>query len=305
LVTTDATGTYPATGISSPTYVTGWVGSAVNFTASNAQYFSAGYIPLNSRSFTIEFWFYATDINAWDYAFMGEYLGQTTDQCLFINIRNQTLFFGFFGDDTPANTTLVVNKWYHAAFVYDSTTLQRYIYLNGILDGQTTANGDFAGSSVPFTIGGAEIGGSMPLYVYYSGIIDHVTVSSRVKSSCEIYLDANLACYFTFDSASSVVDSGPNFLTANNIGATAMAGRINQALQFSSSLSYITINGISALKSENTVFSISLWINPTNVCGGATLIHAATQSDGLYSFVKHDLKGVLKFKGRNLDALPH
>jgi hypothetical protein len=305
LVTTDATGNYPATGISSPTYVTGWVGSAVNFTASNAQRFSAGNIPLKSRSFTIEFWFYATDINAGDYAFMGEYLGQTTDQCLFINIRSQRLFFGFFNDDTPGSTTLVVNKWYHAAFVYDSTIHKRYIYLNGILDGQTAVIGDFVGSSVPFTIGGAEIGGSTNLNVYYSGVIDHVTVSSRVKSSCEIYLDANLACYFTFDSASSVVDSGPNFLTANNTGATSVPGRINQALKFSSSLSYITINGISALKSENSVFSISLWINPTNVCGGATLIHAATQSDGLYSFLKHDLKRVLKFKGRNLDALPY
>ncbi len=281
---TDATGNYPASGISSPNYVTGWVGSAVNFTASNAQRFSTGNILLNSRSFTIEFWFYATDISAWDYSFMGEYFGQTQDQCLFINIRYQKLFFGFFSDDTSGTTTLVINTWYHGAFVYDHTIRQRYIYLNGVLDRQTGVSNDFLGSSVPFTIGGAEIGGSTSPNVYYSGIIDHVTVSDRAKAACEIYLDANLACYFTFDSASSVVDSGPNFLIANNTGATAVNGRVNQALQFSSSLSYITVNGISALNFEYNFFSISMWINPTNVTGGATLIHASTQSNGSYSF---------------------
>ena len=58
-------------------------------------------------------------------------------------------------------------------------------------------------------------------------------------------------------------------------------GRVNQALQFSSAPSYVTINGISALTSSNKAFTISMWINPTNVTGGATLIHASTQSNGM------------------------
>lgn len=279
-VTTDATGIYPASGIASPTFVTGWVSSGVNFTASNAQRFSVGNIPLNSRSFSIEFWFYATNISAWDYAFVGEYSSQSTSECLFINIRYQKLFMGFFGDDISGVTTIVSNKWYHAAFTYYYINRQQSIYLNGILESQRTATNSFLGSSVPFTIGGARIGGSTSLDVYYSGIIDHVTVSSQVKSACEIYLDANLACYFTFDSSSSIVDSGPNFLIATNIGAMDTVGRINRALQFSTSLSYVTINGISALKSQSTVFSISMWINPSSVSGGGTLIHASTQSNG-------------------------
>ena len=282
-VTTDATGNYPASGIASPTYVNGWVSSAVSFMASNAQRFSAGNIPLDSRSFTIEFWFYATNIGSWDYSFMGEWSSSAPNRCLFINIRNQKLFFGFFNDDTAANTVLVANRWYHAAFVYDYTTRRRAIYLNGIKDGETTAINHFLGSSVPFTIGGARIGGSTTADVYYSGIIDHVTVSERVKTDCEIYLDANLACYFTFDSFSPLIDSGPNFLIANNTGATGANGRVNQSLQFSSSSSYITIENISALMSDRQAFSIAMWINPMNTSGGATLVHAATQNNGLHS----------------------
>jgi hypothetical protein len=80
--------------------------------------------------------------------------------------------------------------------------------------------------------------------------------------------------------ALSLNDSGPNFLTATNAGATSRTGRVNEAFQFSSALSFITINGISALASSNTAFTISMWINPTIVIGGATLIHASTQSDG-------------------------
>jgi hypothetical protein len=153
-----------------------------------------------------------------------------------------------------------------------------------VLDASRLIGNSFAGTTGNFTIGGAYIGGSSTTTVYYSGYIDHFTISSRAKSACEIYLDAALACYFTFDSALSLNDSGPNFLTATNTGATSTTGRINQALQFSSSVSYITIEGISALTFSNTVFTISMWINPTNVVGGATLIHASTQSNGAYEF---------------------
>ena len=48
-------------------------------------------------------------------------------------------------------------------------------------------------------------------------------------SAMRVTFDANLACYFTFDEISSVVDSGSNFLIAINTGATLVTGRMNQA----------------------------------------------------------------------------
>ncbi|CAF4044974.1 unnamed protein product, partial [Rotaria sp. Silwood1] len=274
--TTDATGNYSASGISSPTYVTGWVGSAISFTASNAQRLSTAYIPLNLRTFTIDFWFYATDVNSTiNFAFVGECTTQKTDLCLFINIHKRVLFFGFFNDDTAGNTTVSPNQWYHAAFVFDNSTLKQYIYMNGLLVGRTSAN-LLQTTSGPFTIGGATIGGNTNLYVYYSGYIDHLTISYRAKTACEIYLNAALACYFPFDSNAPLLDSGPNFLTAINTGATSVIGRVNQAWAFTSSLSYILISGISAMLPQYNVFTISTWINPTSVTGGATLIHCAS-----------------------------
>ncbi|CAF1332186.1 unnamed protein product [Rotaria sordida] len=153
--------------------------------------------------------------------------------------------------------------------------------MNGALVGQSSGVGPLQTTSGAFTMGGARIGGSTSLDVYYTGYIDHLTISNRMKSSCEIYLDAILACYLTFDSAVSIVDSGPNFLNVTNNGGTIVSGRVNQALQFSSSLSYVIVNGISALQSQYTVFTISMWVYPTNIINGATLIHASTLVDGL------------------------
>ncbi|CAF1074575.1 unnamed protein product [Rotaria sp. Silwood1] len=153
--------------------------------------------------------------------------------------------------------------------------------MNGAVVGQSSGVGPLETTSGAFTIGGARIGGSATLDVYYTGYIDHLTISNQTKSSCEIYLDAILACYLTFDSAVSLVDSGPNFLNVTNNGGTIVSGRVNQALQFSSSLSYFTVSGISALKSQYTVFTISMWVYPTNIINGATLIHASTLANGL------------------------
>jgi hypothetical protein len=285
-VTTDATGTYPASGIVSPTYVTGWVGSAISFNYSNAQRLSTTHIPLASATFTIDFWFYSTDLTTyWEYSLMGEFTSQAADHVLFLNIRNHTPYFGFWADDTISTTNVSVNTWYHIAFVYNNTTRQRTIYLNGLSIAQSIGTGYLQTTSSNFTIGGATIGGASSLYVYYTGYIDHLTISGRVKSACEIYLDAALACYFPFDLPSPLVDSGPNFLTAVNLGATSVVGRLNQAFQFSSSPSYITVSGITALQPQYTVFTISMWINPTSVIGGGTLIHGSTVSNGRYFFV--------------------
>ena len=284
-VTTDATGTYPLTGLSSPNYVPGWIGSAINFNAANVERLNTSNLPINGRSFSIDFWFNALNVSSgWDIPFMGQYTAQLQRQCLFLTIYASSLYFGFFGDDTFGAALLTPNTWYHAAFTFDSTTMQRSIYLNGVLDAQGATTGALQAPTNPFTIGGAKVGGRVATVdSYYTGYIDHVAISTRVKSSCEIYLTANLACYFTFDTASPPLDSGASHLTAVNTGASLINGSINQALQFSSPMTYITVSGISALKSAaNVAFSISMWVRPTTITGGATLIHASTQSNGQY-----------------------
>jgi hypothetical protein len=230
-------------------------------------------------------WFYPTDISSNnDYGMMGEYMSQTADGVFFISLYNQAPYFGFFGDDTFGSPAISTGVWYHLACVYDSTIGQRYIYLNGLVIVQSSGNSLLVTSGA-FTIGGASIGGRTPsLNMYYSGYIDHLTISTRAKSACEVYLGATLACYFPFDSVAPLIDSGPHFLTATNTGATTTTGRVNQAFIFSSATSYILITGVSALLVQNTVFSISMWVNPTSVSGGGTLIHTSSLASGVYLF---------------------
>ncbi|UJR18136.1 hypothetical protein I4U23_005036 [Adineta vaga] len=279
--TLDSIGNYSMNANFTPNYVQGWIGLAVDFSYNNQQYLQSTHIPLDSRSFTIDFWFYAPEMmDNVSYSFAGERHASENYQCLFLDIRDRYLYIGFYSDDLIGTTSLSANQWYHATFVYDSTIKQQLIYLNGILDNGVTIENDFVGTSGPFTIGGANIDGSGPVYSYYSGYIDHFSISYRVKSPCEIYLNAILFCYFPFDSALGLLDSGPNYLNAINSNGISTIGRVNQGIEFSLLLSYIMINGVNILNTVNNSFTISMWIKPFNLTSGGTLLHTSTQSDG-------------------------
>ena len=132
---------------------------------------------------------------------MGQHTDQGTNLSLFWFLQRRQ--YWKYGDFTP-------HTWHHVAFVFQNSTLQRYIYLTGVLDIRATAFGPLQATSGPFTVGAARVGGRVPtLDSYFTGYIDHATISGHPKSACEIYLTANLACYFTFVSASSAVDAGP------------------------------------------------------------------------------------------------
>ena len=119
-----------------------------------------------------------------------------------------------------------------------------------------------------------------------------------MKTACEVYLIANLACYLKFDSPSPTVDSGPNRLTIVNTGGISITnGRINQAMQFVSSSTFLTITDVSALKSPANAFSVSMWISPANINGG-TLIHASTQINGLFNVIAYGAYGSHKYLSR-------
>nr|AEN94410.1 RTX toxin-related Ca2+-binding protein [Adineta vaga] len=277
----DSIGNYSMNANFTPNYVKGWIGSAISFTYNNHSFIQTSHIPLDSRSFTIDFWFYVIDLTSFrDLGFGGECESSTNNKCLFLNIRDKHLRIVFFGADTPSTTNLLINQWYHTTFVYDSTINKQSIYLNGILDGNATVSNDFLGTTGLFTIGGAQIGGDSDSFVFYSGYIDHFGISYRIKSPCEIYLNAILYCYFSFDSTSFLNDSGPNYLNSINTNGIPTIGRVNQGIQFSSSLSYITINEVNILSTSNNPFTISMWIKPFNLTGGGTLLHTSTQVNG-------------------------
>lgn len=155
---TDVVGGY--NGYSSPnlpSFVTGVFGKAIYLNQSATQAIFTPYIPLRNRSFTVEAWIKPTGYpNPSDFSIVGLCPSQTTNYCLHINIRNTKLYFGFFFNDVQGGTIIQLNQWIHATFVFEVTTQVMTIYLNGVVDGQTTLSSSLLVMSGNFTIGTNE-----------------------------------------------------------------------------------------------------------------------------------------------------
>lgn len=63
----------------------------------------------------------------------------------------------------------------------------------------------------------------------------------RAKTAAEILNDATLATWHSFDGG-SYTDSGSLRLQATAVNLTSVPGRVNQAVQFTSSASYYQVN---------------------------------------------------------------
>jgi hypothetical protein len=111
--------------------------------------------------------------------------------------------------------------------------------------------------------------------------MEEMTVSNRVKSSCEILEIATLVAHFTFDNGSFLLDSGPNSLPAATTQSTSSvsSGRFSQAVHFNGSNStYFQMYGFYSLGIINKPFSISLWIRPTSLLG--IIVHVSSSALG-------------------------
>jgi len=99
--------------------------------------------------------------------------------------------------------------------------------------------------------------------------MDHMTVSNRAKSACEVLERATLAGRFTFDNTlSSLADSGPNEVTSNATDYTIVSGHSSQCISFTgSATSSLEASGFAALGIINQPFSISMWILPQTLSG--------------------------------------
>ena len=96
-----------------------------------------------------------------------------------------------------------------------------------------------------------------------------MTVSNRVKSSCEILEIATLVAHFTFDNGLFLINSGPNSLLATTaLTSSVSSGRFSESISFNGSqFSYFQSSGFTALGISNKAFSISLWVRPVSLSG--------------------------------------
>jgi hypothetical protein len=136
----------------------GYVNQALLLSATANQSVTAPYIPLANTSFTVEAWIKPTLLtNNLDHSILGLCASRSSYQCLHLLLRrngsNFFLYFGHFSDDCQGSTSVSINQWIHAAFVFDLVTMRQSIYLNGRLDGSRTASAPFMGTQGNVTIG--------------------------------------------------------------------------------------------------------------------------------------------------------
>lgn len=122
--------------------------------------------------------------------------------------------------------------------------------------------------------------------------MDHVTISiGTVRTACEIYNDAGLFVNYPFDTMDTLLDRSVNMNHGISSRLTSvLLGRKNQAIAFESNTSYFQALCFPTLRLDDVYFSLVLWINPSAVIGGGSLVHISTLQNGTGT-ICYDLLG--------------
>ncbi|CAF1166680.1 unnamed protein product [Didymodactylos carnosus] len=231
-------------------------------------------------SFSMEAWIYPFNVSSnADDSIFSQCQALVTDQCLRFALASGYLRMRFYNDGSQGIILFQPNRWYHIACIYDYNLTNQIVYVNGLLDGSYAPSGPYQGTSGIFEIGTATVSYGVAANPF-NGYMDQVLFTPRAKNATEILNDATLTAYYSFDSG-SYLDSGSLWINGTGTSVTSTTGRVNQALSFATSLSYFQATGFTLLGTVNQSFSVALWVNPTTVSGGATIVHTSGLKSGL------------------------
>lgn len=172
---------WPITASSSPIWVQGKYGSAINLNSTNFLYTT--YFDYK-KAFTQTAWIYLTSLTGADQGVFGQYESYTTNKGMHHTLRNSQPYMGFYGNDLGSAISLVTGRWYHIAYVFDGNN--RSIYLGGLRIAGPTASVPYNGL-VGNTVFGASYNGSSPL----RGYLDEVRVYNYARTPEQIVRDMN------------------------------------------------------------------------------------------------------------------
>lgn len=155
--TLDSLSIFHGTPINHPTYqspgINGY-GFALSLNRTRNQYVNVtSYRNLTYTSFTVQMWFYCITLTSGDYGLFGQNHAATTNEFLHYIIRNLEVYLGFYSNDLLGSKIIQMETWYHVAFVYDYSSKQQIIYLNGKVDASATGRLCYLGTSGSITIG--------------------------------------------------------------------------------------------------------------------------------------------------------
>jgi len=194
------------------------------------------------------------------------------------------------GNEFNSNLSVTLGQIYHLVYIEDG--INRYLYINGVLDNSDALAEVYTGvATTGWSIG--QLAWSTASGATFNGVIDDMSLYDYALTPAQVinHYDAtgyeniiafnhpNLVAGWTMDniSGSTLVDESPNGNDSIITGATQTSGLIGQALDFSSTSTYIT-HTLPAFGTND--FAISMWYNPDTFTFYSHLLTATTgQSD--------------------------
>ena len=128
----------------------------VSLDTSLNSYLSTSFIPINSRSFTIDVWVYPTGFPNPNrtHTIFSLCPQLATQQCVQLFLRYNstsgygTTVFSFWENaELKGQAPVRINVWTHLAFVYRITAKQQIIYVNGAYDNSRSSSNGFNGTT--------------------------------------------------------------------------------------------------------------------------------------------------------------
>jgi hypothetical protein len=227
----DDEGSYNGNAVGDYQYVSiGYIGSDISFEDTSSSYVQTSTIFLVPGNFTIELWMRIVT---------------TPDGSMVLISQNDLVLrlssnrvMTIVTTQPSSGTKLLLNMWYHIALVYIDSLEEQQIYVNGILD-STSSTPLLATTTDAFYIG--ALNGTSE---FYTDEIDHLSVTNRAKSACEILRDASLVASYPFtQDVGAQSDSGPNGLNGviSASVTSIQTGVVGDALLFSGSAAYFQV----------------------------------------------------------------
>lgn len=167
----------------------------------------AGQYVEGTTALSITGWFYCDQLS-YGQGYMGFRSGSGDGEFYLIQLSNGVMecrlktTTGLHEYVAPANTA-IPQVWQHIAWIFDGSSVS--LYVNGFLNGSSSASGTFSNPTVPFGIGKSLLGG---FNFVYGGRVDEVTVWDKALSQGEIQdmmdneltgSEANLQLYYKFN----------------------------------------------------------------------------------------------------------